>query len=255
MKLESPQERLDNIRQQLERDLKDHVVAVVADTERVKCWRCAKPGTWMYGFYVTVIPGFVIIAGDIGEIVFQPTHPDPLDFIKGGDAHYQYGKATSEYREQQSVLPYRVREALAALVFHHRRRRERLPSELIELCRDMRHEKYDPADRNDFYRRLYDIDSDAMDVISSITVPDFGVFYRVYALQWFGRWLAQQASQANHLNSLAPICISSQQAQNFDVEAFRKAAQETIPPGGVVVHTGPNCAGLSRPLDSEGKTV
>lgn len=190
MKLESPAERIESIRRQAEGDLKDHRVTPIASDGPVKCWKCSQLGTWMYGFFVTTIPGFVFIAGDIGELVLHPTHPDPEDFILQGDPHYQYGKAVEEFRQKREVSPYLVRQELADQVKYYRDEGKPLPDGLKELCRDMREAGYEPESIDEFYSRLMDIDVGVFEV--SITVPAWGVIYRLCALQWFGRWLAEQ---------------------------------------------------------------
>lgn len=34
-------------------------------------WKCAQPGSWVYGFYVMVAPGAVVFYGDCGEAIFR----------------------------------------------------------------------------------------------------------------------------------------------------------------------------------------
>lgn len=194
MKLETPDERIQSIQRRVEDDLKDHQVTVVADADSVHCWKCAKTGTWNYGFFVSAIPGFVIVAGDIGELMFEPTHPNPVDFCLVDDLHYQYGKVVNEFRNQKTVLPYLVKDALSLVVTNFRERRRKLPIDLVDLCRDMREVGYKPDNLDDFYQRMMDIDPDSE--IAYVTVPTHGVIYRIFALQWFGRWLAQQQHEA-----------------------------------------------------------
>lgn len=191
MNLESPKERMKAIEKQVEEALKDHRVTVVSDT-RVSCWHCARPGTGIYGFYVMVIPGFVIVAGDIGEVIFQPTHPDPVDFIvQPNDVHYQLGKVSQEFRNQREVSPYLVREALSCLVGGYRGCKSPISKALKDLCREMRAEAYNPLNFYEFMDSLLAIEPDAA-LDFNFYVPDHGVVFRTYALRWFGRWLANQ---------------------------------------------------------------
>lgn len=45
-------------------------------------YRCRKPGTGIYGFDVTFIPGSVIVTGDIGELILQRDN-DMMPWIRG----------------------------------------------------------------------------------------------------------------------------------------------------------------------------
>jgi hypothetical protein len=159
----------------------------------------------------------------------------------------------------------------------------------------MRKQNYDPVDRDEFYHQIIDIEPEAIDSICSVTVPDFGVLYRVYALQWFGRRLAQRdktipinhdASPADHMEILNVLEEST--LENGFVSRFispynppvehdlsgcnhlddpaKLHAQNFVVPNNIDVFAGmgsetaiqdssPNCAGFTRPLDGEGKAI
>jgi len=193
MKLESPQERMESIRTQAENDLRDHQVRELTHGGAARCWHCARPGTGCYSFFITTIPRAVIVAGDIGELIFHPTHPRMEEFIVGGDPQYQHGKLSPEFRHSEEISPYLVREALADVVREHRESGVPLAPGLKDFCRWLRADVYTPESIHDFYRELANYCDDYFDV--RITVPDFGVLYRIFALQWFGRWLKRQQEE------------------------------------------------------------
>lgn len=49
----------------------DHQITTIVDTERVKVFRCQRPGTWIYGFYLTFTPGAILVNGDIGPLLID----------------------------------------------------------------------------------------------------------------------------------------------------------------------------------------
>ncbi len=65
---------------------RDHVITA----EGPGRWRCAKPGTWIYGFRVITAPGAVIVTGDIYEAVFCMYDSDPLPWIVSVGKHRQF---------------------------------------------------------------------------------------------------------------------------------------------------------------------
>lgn len=55
------------VKELAEKDFANHVITKVAD-ER---WLCRNPGSSSYWFFVIVVPGTVIIYGDVGECILQ----------------------------------------------------------------------------------------------------------------------------------------------------------------------------------------
>ena len=68
---------------------KDHVVTLRLDVGMFRSWRCQKPGTWAYGFDVTTTPGYLILTGDIGEMILRRCD-DMIAWTRSSirDAHY-----------------------------------------------------------------------------------------------------------------------------------------------------------------------
>ena len=60
--------RREQIAEMAEREFKDHVLTPVEG--QAFTWKCAKPGTWIIGFYVSVIADSrIVITGDVGDMV------------------------------------------------------------------------------------------------------------------------------------------------------------------------------------------
>ena len=71
-----------DIREMSDKAFKDHVITERMRSGVFRQWRCQKPGSWMYGFYITTIPGSLIITGDLGCLVVSG-HYDMLPWCRG----------------------------------------------------------------------------------------------------------------------------------------------------------------------------
>jgi hypothetical protein len=49
----------------------EHEVAVIVDAERVQVYRCAQPRTMVHHFYVSFLPGAIVVHGDIGDMMLN----------------------------------------------------------------------------------------------------------------------------------------------------------------------------------------
>lgn len=67
----------------------DHVITERSRQGVFRSWKCAKPNSWTYGFYITTIPGTIIVTGDIGDLIVQRVY-DMLPFSRRscGDTGY-----------------------------------------------------------------------------------------------------------------------------------------------------------------------
>ena len=73
------EKRREQAREYARRDLDKHVIT----RERFGVWRCAEPGSWINGFYVTWSPGAVIVHGDLGELILVPYKPNAFKWALG----------------------------------------------------------------------------------------------------------------------------------------------------------------------------
>lgn len=56
-----------------------HRIHVVSRGDKVSCYRCASPDTNIHSFCITLIPGSLIVNGDIGELIVSRS-PDMLSW-------------------------------------------------------------------------------------------------------------------------------------------------------------------------------
>ena len=61
------QPTLEQMRQTAAEAFADHVIRPISETT----WICRKPGTGVYHFYVTIHHGWMIVYGDIGDVMFK----------------------------------------------------------------------------------------------------------------------------------------------------------------------------------------
>lgn len=57
------------IRELAEKAFADHVITERLRQGFFRSWRCQKPDTWVYGFDITTTPGYLIVTGDIGDLI------------------------------------------------------------------------------------------------------------------------------------------------------------------------------------------
>lgn len=60
-----------NVRKTSWERFEKHEITTVAETERVQVYRCAAPDTIIHLFYVSIIPGAIVVSGDIGDMVID----------------------------------------------------------------------------------------------------------------------------------------------------------------------------------------
>lgn len=70
-KKDARQRRIDQIHELSAKAFANHKIEQRLDECMFRSWRCTKPGTWIYGFDITTMPGTLVITGDIGELIVQ----------------------------------------------------------------------------------------------------------------------------------------------------------------------------------------
>lgn len=76
---------------------KDHVLTKVTD-ER---WRCARPNSWTYGFFVIICPGAVIVYGDIQDGIFRWAGDlNNMDWLRDAVKDREYLLSKLQHRRQ-----------------------------------------------------------------------------------------------------------------------------------------------------------
>lgn len=64
----------------------------------LRAFRFARPGTGMYAVRIVVWPGWIIVAGDVGDTMFQHSEADSLGWLRRSldDVRYMLGKVKGE---------------------------------------------------------------------------------------------------------------------------------------------------------------
>ncbi|MDE1465730.1 hypothetical protein [Spartinivicinus poritis] len=118
MNFETPQQRLNAIHEQIQRQLANHEITELVNTDQIKLYRCKQPGTWAYGFDIILAPTCITISGDIGHVLYNVGRG--LDFLAGyGCTDYGFKKLDDVYRQQKEVSSYQLASYLYPLIYKH----------------------------------------------------------------------------------------------------------------------------------------
>jgi len=98
---ETRKSRREQIRGFADKSFADHQLTKVSDGTIPQMFRCGKPGTGMYSFTVTFIPGNVIVTGDLSGLILCCYDKDSLSWLMKAhnDLDYMLGKAENKERE------------------------------------------------------------------------------------------------------------------------------------------------------------
>lgn len=97
--MSSEQTRAMETRVAAEREFAQHQITELSRNGVFRTWRCAKPGTGMYGFMITTIPGSLIVTGDIGELIVSRTYDMlPWARVAANDLNYFASKTSQNFR-------------------------------------------------------------------------------------------------------------------------------------------------------------
>lgn len=100
----------------------------VLTQETSQQWLCGQLGTGIYHFRVLTAPGFLIVVGDVGEIVLQCHARDSLAWLRGaiGSVNYVLEKvrACSDADRREEFMRGDALEYLRELDIDHRRDNE-----------------------------------------------------------------------------------------------------------------------------------
>jgi len=72
-------ESRDYIEEAAKVSFKDHVITKISDN----IYECKKTGTVIYRFFVTFIPGSIIVTGDLGGIIFNVRDSNQIGWLRG----------------------------------------------------------------------------------------------------------------------------------------------------------------------------
>ena len=133
---------------------KDHQITELSRDGVFRSWRCGRPNSGVYAFYITTTPGCLIVTGDIGDLIVERMY-DMLPWCRGSVDSIDYfaGKVPSSIPTRSfsdEKLEEWVREQIADPDTEHEHR------ELLEDSLDQLH--YDGPDY--WYREFNDIYGD-----------------------------------------------------------------------------------------------
>lgn len=167
---------------------KGHVVTPMQTEGPVWMWKCSKPGTWCYGFYVVTAPGMVMTYGDTPEAILRVS--------------------TSTAQESLSWLLRAVRSddyVIEKMVGHSERRvaLQREANRVIwTLGKEKAHEVlaawnqgYETRDGRELARALYEVTGDA-ELFEGCQDHAQDVWYAYHALRHFARIQQESAAAA-----------------------------------------------------------
>lgn len=78
---------------------KDHGIKKILDST----YECKKEETTTYRFYVTIIPGSVVVTGDIGNIIFNVRDSNQIGWLRGaiGSPSYLFEKISNSFIKKE----------------------------------------------------------------------------------------------------------------------------------------------------------
>lgn len=152
-------------------------------------WYCGEPGTGVYHFRVIMVPGRIIVTGDIGNLILHVNHAKPLRWALGcrmrpDQTYYPLSKLAPEYRESE-FMPDDAEDWLAEQISEQRKWGEKAQvKKFIKMLREWREYPFrDELDRAEqaWYELLNDNDEEPV----GFRDYEFGVYFRYQALCWF----------------------------------------------------------------------
>lgn len=76
----TPEEK--RIREISDKAFEDHEITELSRNGVFRSWRCGRPKSGVYAFYITTTPGTLIITGDIGDLIVEREY-DMLPWCRG----------------------------------------------------------------------------------------------------------------------------------------------------------------------------
>lgn len=152
-------------------------------------WYCGEPGTGIYHFRVIMVPGRIIVTGDIGDMILHVNHAKPLRWALGckmtpEGTYYPLSKLAPEFRESE-FQPDDATEWLNDQISEHRRWGDReTVRKLIKMAKAWKGCYYkDELDRAEhfWHEMLYEHGEEPI----GFRDYEFGIYFRYQALCWF----------------------------------------------------------------------
>lgn len=152
-------------------------------------WYCGEPGTGVYHFRVIMVPGRIIVTGDIGDLILHVNHAKPLRWALGckmrpEDTYYPLSKLSHDVGRKE-FQPDEAEAWLCEQISEQRKWGEKAGvQKYIKMLREWRSCYYrDELDRAEV--RWYEILSEHGEEPVGFRDYEFGVYFRYQALCWF----------------------------------------------------------------------
>lgn len=146
---ESASEHRENIRRLAAQELAGHRVEFIGQAGDTRVYDFSSPGSMIYAVRILVWPGWIVVAGDVGDTLFMHSDRDSLAWLRKSiaDVRYMLGKVQGARRV------FCVGNAMAFA--------EELAGENPEAARVLR-EEWNPIDDgpDDFYRACAEAEID-----------------------------------------------------------------------------------------------
>jgi len=153
-------------------------------------WYCGESGTSIYHFRVIMVPGRIIVTGDIGDMILNVYHRKPLRWalgckMKPDNTYYPMSKLSHDC-DNREFKPEEATEWLEDCIREQRRCGDRESvSRYIKMLRDWR-DCYFTDEPRRAEHRWYEIMADHdYDEPPGFRDHDIGTYFRYQALCWF----------------------------------------------------------------------
>ena len=153
-------------------------------------WFCGEPGTGIYHFRVIMVPGRIIVTGDIGDMILNVNHRKPLRWALGAkfkpeDTYYPMSKLSHQC-DKRGFEPDQVEPYLVERINEERKHGDRTTcSQYIKMLREWR--DFPSTDQpREAELEWHEICSrHEYDDPPGFRDHDIGTYFRYQALCWF----------------------------------------------------------------------
>jgi hypothetical protein len=160
------------------KDFVSHIITTVTDTPHVKVFYCGRADTRIGSFYLSVLPGAILVHGDIGDLLID--HPSGgLDWLLDSADDLTYLLSKSYVTKLDEFMPGDAEALLADENWLTQEERDAIRARWV---RDM-----DDRFGTDWREIVHDVTGDSE--LSSGSCLDYGFrpLYCIEAIRWFAR--------------------------------------------------------------------
>lgn len=173
---------------------KDHVIETVIENDEAQTaiYRCARPGTGIYHFYVAFTPHAISVYGDIGGMMLRPGFGRGEGWLRGalnsGNATH-FGYLFEKVPSRQSLFRFYPGDVLASAIWHIEQARDEDVAEEVSRWQkvlDRWAEAVAPK-RHDAWCEAAYLEGWEGEDFSGFRDADENMYWSAFALRWFVR--------------------------------------------------------------------